>query len=325
MAWCMYCASTATLLPYNSQCVFLNNTSSSQGGAVTAGSSSDNASIVNMTACTFSNNRATDSGGALYLSGTAYIHKTVFSNNAAQGSGGAIDASQAALTVSSTVFQSNIASASGGAVYTEKPLIASDTAFTSNSAQSGNGGAVYHFSSANFDKCSFTENQAGQYGGAINAQSGSSLVMTRSLLNDNTASYVGGAIFTNAPDNEILIADTVVFSNNTASCCYANNKVISNGTSCVNVAGGIGDGSEECCAKQFYSDGEHCQSCTNELTCAGIVGANTSTVVLPTKLWRASTLSTKTYSCWNADACVGGAAVRSVDDYCAAGYKGPCK
>jgi predicted outer membrane repeat protein len=314
--------------------VFTNNTSNASGGAVTAGSPDDSIpSIVNITACIFSGNQASSTGGALRLFDDAYIQNTTLSNNTAESSGGAIDASSASLTISDTIFTSNVAIANGGAIYTSEPLVANHIVFTGNTAE-GNGGAVYHFSSANFSNCSFTENSSQAYGGAISAQPNSSLIVSNSVLSGNYAKYVGGAIFAYAPSNGLAVADvadTVVFSNNTAACCYVHNKVVTDvyttSTSCVNFAGGIGDGSEECCPANYYSDGEHCQLCTTELTCAGTVGADTSTVAIANGLWRASTASLLTYSCWNADACVGGvvATSTSTDDYCAAGYKGPCK
>jgi predicted outer membrane repeat protein len=184
---------------------------------------------------------------------------------------------------------------------------------------------VYHFSSANFNNCRFAENRSLGYGGAISAQQESSLAIANSSLVNNSASFAGGAIFTYAPRNTSVIADTVVDDSNTASCCYANNGGISINASCTSVDGTAGTDASECCLAKYYSDGDHCQLCTAELTCDNIIGANTSTVKIPKKLWRASTLSTKTYNCWNADACVGGADVRSTDDYCAEGYKGPCK
>jgi predicted outer membrane repeat protein len=309
------------------QCVILNNTcESSLGGAITAGSNDDTTAIVNITGCTISNNQAPiNSGGALLLLGAVYIQNTVFSNNTAYRSGGAIDAELASLTVTGTVFDSNTAIANGGAIFIDtKPLIVSNTVFTANSA-GGNGGAVRLFGSANFSNSTFTENVSFQYGGAISAQTGSSLVIANSLLSGNNATFAGGAIFTFAPQNEFVIAETVHFSNNTASCCYAQNGGINTNAPCTSVDGNSGTGTNECCLAKYYSDGEHCQLCTKELTCDNIIGATTSTVVLPKKLWRASTPSLKTYSCWNADACVGGAAIRNTDDYCAAGYKGPCK
>jgi predicted outer membrane repeat protein len=301
--------------------VFLNNTSNTAGGAVTAGNY-DTTSLVNITACTFSNNQVSGTGGALYLIGAAYIQNSIIRNNIAEGSGGAIDAANATLTISGTVFSSNIAYDSGGAFYITNQLAASNTSFTANRAQIG--GAVIHFSSAKFNNCNFTENLSLEYAGAISSQPGSSLVIANSLLSNNTAKYAGGAIFIDAPNNKFVIADTVHFSSNTAACCYANNGGISSSTSCINVDGNR-VGANECCLAKYYSDGEHCQLCTKELTCAGIIGANTSTVVLPSGVWRASTTSLKTYSCWNSNACLGGVAAKSTDDYCATGYKGPCK
>jgi predicted outer membrane repeat protein len=150
------------------------------------------------------------------------------------------------------------------------------------------------------------------------------LIVANSLLSDNSASFAGGAIFTFALKNKFVIADTVVFTNNTAACCYLQGGIISSSGTCMDVTGGSGDGADECCLANYYSDGEHCQLCTAELTCAGTVGANSSTVAVANGLWRATITASKTYSCWNADACIGGVAASSTDGYCAIGCKGPC-
>eukprot|EP00953_Heterococcus_sp_UTEX-ZZ885_P041488 21163-Heterococcus_DN1.PRE.3 len=297
------------LYPYGAlclQCSFTNNTSKTSGGAVTAGNTKPT-SIVNITACKFDRNQAAGTGGALILQGVAYIQSTVFDNNTAQSSSGAVDAQNAALTISSTVFHSNTATTNGGAVYTEQPLIVRDTVYIANRAQAGNGGA----------------NLSTGYGGAISAQPGSSLIVANSLLSNNSARFASGAFFTFALKNEFVIADTVLFTNNTAACCYVQGGIISSSGTCMDVTGGSGDGADECCLANYYSDGEHGQLCTTELTCAGIVGASSSTVAVATGLWRATITSSKTYSCWNADACIGGVAASSTDGYCAVGYKGP--
>jgi hypothetical protein len=165
------------------------------------------------------------------------------------------------------------------------------------------------------------------YGGAL--RYGPTVVVTvdDTVFTCNTGTYAGGALRGRFEAQAAVLSGTVVFSNNTAFCCYAKASPAHTTTahsSCVDIAYAE-KAVSECCASNTYSDGTNSQSCTAELTCAGVIGADTSAVKLPEGSWRASITSTITYKCWNSDACIGGAATMSTDDHCAVGYKGPCK
>jgi predicted outer membrane repeat protein len=261
------------------------------------------------------------------------ITNTVYSYNTAQGSGGAIRVDSGNITISNSVLTYNSAYgeqfASGGAV-----MIAaqgcngtfSNTTISHNTATGGSGGAIYTISDTYITGCIFEYNTAA-YGAAIRYGASGTMIVDNSVYRHNIATTTGGAILSSTDAIAAVLSDTVSFSNNTAFCCYAkasSTHTTTANSTCVDVAYQE-SAISECCAANAYSDGEHCQLCTTELSCAGIVGANTSTVVLPSGVWRASTASSKTYTCWNSDACIGGVAFKTTDDYCATGYKGPCK
>jgi hypothetical protein len=131
-------------------------------------------------------------------------------------------------------------------------------------------------------------------------------------------------VFTLSASRAVSVSDTVLFSNNTAACCYVSNG-LSISAACVDVDGNTGTAGE-CCTAGSYSDGQHCKLCSDELACEGTVGANTSTLQLASGLWRASDRTLTVYNCLNSDACSGGVGLTtSTDSYCATGYKGPCE
>jgi predicted outer membrane repeat protein len=272
-------------------------------------------------------------GGAMII-GTqqCLITDTIYSQNTAQSSAGAIRVDSGNITISNSLITRNSAyggrSALGGAVFFDEGCNSTfiNTTVSHNTATGGLGGALYTNSDTYITGCTFDNNTAAT-GGAIRYGPSGTVVVNDTAYTKNAATNTGGAMQSSTKAIAAVVSDTVVFSGNTAFCCYAKahatHSTTANST-CVDLAYQETQISE-CCAAGAYSDGEHCQLCTNELTCDNIIGAATSTVVLPSGVWRASTTSSKTYTCWNSDACVGGAASTSTDDYCAAGYKGPCK
>jgi predicted outer membrane repeat protein len=275
---------------------------------------------------------AIDGGAMIINSEQCAITNTIYSYNTAQSGGGAIRVDAGNFTISNSVLTQNSAYGEqfgyGGAVTTAQGCNSTfiNTNFSHNSATKGLGGAISSIGDTYITGCKF-ENNTAAYGGAVRYGDFSTMIVDNTVYSNNMATTTGGAIQSSTSAAAAVLSDTVVFSGNTAFCCYA--KASSTHTStanstCVDIAYQE-SAISECCAANTYSDGKHCQLCTTELTCAGTVGANTSTVVLPSGVWRASTTSTKTYTCWNSDACIGGVASKSTDNYCAKGYKGPCK
>jgi predicted outer membrane repeat protein len=277
-----------------------------------------------------------ESGGAIYSKGVLYIQNSSFTDNTAK-TAAAINVNNADAVITGSLFHSNIAQ-QAGAISSSQQLTVFNTVFTANNATVGAGGAIVSNSNCSIDNCTFTHNACNQYGGAILSGQDASLTISNSIMTSNTALFAGGAVFTLSTTSTSqalqIIGNTVQFSNNTASCCYANNGLNSSAvqytlagtseTTCLDVDGNTGI-SNECCLEGYYSNGEKCQLCTDELTCSDTIGATTSTLSLAAGLWRTSTDTLTVYSCLNSNACSGGIALTSTDDYCATGYKGPCK
>jgi predicted outer membrane repeat protein len=242
------------------------------------------------------------------------------------GDGGAISANFAQLTIDNTVFAQNVADKTGGALQASRPLVVTNTVFDSNTVTKGTGGAAIVYDKASFSNCTFAKNSCLAYGGAICGQEKSSIfISNNSVFQSNIAGFSGGAIFTYSEMKALDISDSTSFINSTSSCCYvASGLKLTSSASCIDIDGSTGD-VLECCSKGYYTNGEHCKLCTDELTCSGVVGANISTLQVASGLWRTSSTTLRTYQCYNSAACSGGVAITNTNGYCATGYKGPCK
>jgi hypothetical protein len=166
-----------------------------------------------------------------------------------------------------------------------------------------------------------------QQGGAVYCERAGAVSIINSTLDSNIALQAGGAIF--GAELSIPTVTTSLFSQNSASCCFAQGYGCSaewenTGNTCTDVDSGTAL-TAECCTVGSYTDGLQCVACdSGKFNCNGL-GVSTESISLQAGLWRPTLQSITVYQCWNADACIGGRAVQSVQDYCATGYKGPCK
>jgi hypothetical protein len=151
--------------------------------------------------------------------------------------------------------------------------------------------------------------------------------ITNSTLANNTAQQAGGAVF----GAELSIPAVIgsLFSQNSASCCFAQGYGCSaawesTGNACTDVDSGTAL-TAECCTVGSYTDGARCVACDSAQFNCTVLGVSTASVSLQPRLSRPCLQSVTVYNCWNADACIGGAALQSVQEYCATGYEGPCK
>jgi hypothetical protein len=96
------------------------------------------------------------------------------------------------------------------------------------------------------------------------------------------------------------------------------------GHNCQDVDTGISRSSLDCCIVGQYTDGGHCKPCAGGFTCNAL-GTDSTSLSVSSGMWRADLVSVKLHDCFNADACTGGVATTSVDQYCVPGYIGPCK
>lgn len=170
-------------------------------------------------------------GGAIYSkNGGLIVFSSTFDSNFAAGSGGAIytekdasDESGGLVLIDGAIFTNNSAFQDGGAIYLINEMngvIITTSDFTENQAD-GSGGAIFSETSdltANFD---IFENNSAALGGAIYSKriaegSLSSIEIKHSEFSRNTASEIGGAIFSENSDVTLENSD---FQRNTASSC----------------------------------------------------------------------------------------------------------
>jgi hypothetical protein len=110
-----------------------------------------------------------------------------------------------------------------------------------------------------------------------------------------------------------------------------------------------GENKGDCCYGNQYSDGTSCKQCPEGADCS-TVGSTLATLSMALGFWRASQATTDVRACWLAEACrdidsydtatatataanarrttdTTSAVVQAENDkqYCATGYKGPCK
>ena len=196
-------------------CEFEDNEANVSGGAVFL-----IGWYANITGSTFKNNNASQLGGAvaMYSAKPAVIEGSTFINNAALN-GGAVSWQGTAGSITDSTFTENKASGNGGAVFwgtTDEGIITGGefskndatfggaifvnensaldvtSTFTENSAE--NGGAIALYGNATITQSEFTKNTAQNYGGVIFADEGAKLNITKSTMEDNTAT-IGNAIY----------------------------------------------------------------------------------------------------------------------------------
>lgn len=187
--------------------VFEGNTSSSSGGALYGW-------IYELENCNFTDNSSGSNAGAIYISMHGSLTDCVFSGNSAGEDGGALW-HKGLVPMTGCLFEKNTAHGGlgGGAVYVNHDgcNIMTNCEFRMNVATKGRGGA--YFGSAVFaHDCIFEANQADWLGGAAvggylhencefrgnSAESGgalsSSSVLRNCLFEQNSSSCVGGAL-----------------------------------------------------------------------------------------------------------------------------------
>lgn len=193
--------------------------------------------IHHFNACVFSDNTSTAQGGAIFwdFESNAHINNSGFYGNSAATSGGALymyaflGDDLMYLTLDSCTFLQNSTQQNGGAIAYENGLSnarvwceITNATFEGNTAV-GNGGAIVWGSGGLDVACStFNENQAGQNGGAICDLGTDHIKIFNSTLVENRADNDGGALY--------IVSDA-----------YLDNSTLLNNT-CDADASGSGDG-----------------------------------------------------------------------------------
>jgi len=178
------------------------------------------------------NNPGDDQGGAIYSeNGTLVVSSSTFQGNNANGEGGAIysrknqaDESGGLVRITNSEFGGNYALQNGGAIALVNemngPTFITDSDFSTNHVD-GSGGAIYSEASdlkVDFDRF---ENNTAAFGGAIYSKriidgSPSILSSEESFFNENVATDIGGAIF--SQDSDLVIHESRFQLNRAESC-----------------------------------------------------------------------------------------------------------
>jgi uncharacterized repeat protein (TIGR01451 family) len=131
-------------------CIFINNTATKFGGALSTGFlyNSMNLDISN---CIFENNSAPIGGAAQLVGENIFLKDSNFTSNYASQNGGAINLNATTVVLTNNIYENNTADIDGGAGYISgKNVLIQDSVFVSNRAvpdhdkiDDGLGGAVY--------------------------------------------------------------------------------------------------------------------------------------------------------------------------------------
>jgi predicted outer membrane repeat protein len=243
-------------------------------------------------------------GGIISAAGILEVGDCIFADSCGKR-GGALQLQETSqLLAINCTFARNIASLEGGAIATAGAVTLLSSVFDSNSAVSGAGGAM----------C---------------VDGDVAVAATRCTFTGNTAAKAGGAVFTESADAAALKPDLTgsTFEGNTASCCYAAGyghalAAAAASSLCSDVDNGVGS---SCCGAGEYTTGTACVRCAKDSMACSVTGTDTATLPLAAGYWRADLDSLDVKQCYRQEACKGGVAVNSSDDYCAEGYRGPCE
>jgi hypothetical protein len=151
------------------------------------------------------------------------------------------------------------------------------------------------------------------------------LALINTSIMYSTAAVAGAGVFEAVDGNSTLnntTDKTSVISDNTGGCCFAAGYGISSQAErCDDIDNGD---SRHCCTKTQYSNGTACIACSDTYNCT-VLGITSAQVPLRTGHWRENLTVPRSRECWNVDACKGGVALSSTDEYCSEGYTGNCK
>jgi predicted outer membrane repeat protein len=176
---------------------FLDNNSSSQGGAIYTTSERTSDDIINFTDCNLSGNYSSNSGGAILTDSKLNIQNCFFLANESNSSGGGISGSTD-ISIDTSNFSRNLALGTGGAIEGDRDavFIISQSIFSANESN-GTGGAIgfpeFFPNKIEVYDSNFTYNTAGKensYGGAF-ACNDATIFNCRFIEN---SAHTGGAV-----------------------------------------------------------------------------------------------------------------------------------
>ncbi len=186
-----------------SQCAFETNTTGYRGGAIAG------AATLFIDGSTFTANQSAN-GGALETWGPVEISESAFSENWATF-GAAVNHSTQALLITRSTFERNASDGHGGAVRTAGSTTILDSTFRLNYADWGGAIVAWQdFYVTTMRNCLLEQNGASNIGGAIYTDQ-RRMEIVGSTLRENTATNRGGGIFHS--DGALAISDSLIASN----------------------------------------------------------------------------------------------------------------
>ncbi len=188
-------------------CSFSNN-AAAYGGAI-----ANEISAPGISDCIFVDNSASRQGGAIYSEDDSepLIRNCDFTGNHADDKGGAIVADQGAALVVDCTFSKNTANGRGGALYlSHSPSSYVNCRFVANRAEDDGGAAAIANGSPTMIGCVFALNTAGDCGGAAYNWNRSAPAILNCTIAGNFAPNTGG-IYSNFCNP--VIANSIIYGN----------------------------------------------------------------------------------------------------------------
>jgi hypothetical protein len=166
-------------------CTMRDNIASGPGGALFNGGQAT------LTNCIVRGNSASD-GGGIDNAGQLTATSVTLSGNSAETGGGIANAAGATATVSGSWIIHNTATGDGGGIANAGTLSLTGTLILANAA-AGDGGGLYNSGTAALVDCLVAANSAAS-GGGIDAASGGTVTLTRTLVVGNRKDNIIGTV-----------------------------------------------------------------------------------------------------------------------------------
>lgn len=208
-----------------------------RGGAEAWGGAISNLGDLTIRDATLTGNSA-QAGGAIYT-GSSFAHgrggvtiqRSILSNNTAVG-GGAIWNDFSTLTINGSTLSGNSAVGGGfggGAIYNGGSMSITDSSLLANHTD-GPGGAIYTGSTDRYSghghhwlevdqvlsNCTLADNSAEYVGGAIYVQYGTQFSINHCTLTHNSSAMAGGGIYVDSIETTLTMNDCTLTSNSAA-------------------------------------------------------------------------------------------------------------
>ena len=205
-------------------CIFINNTATNMGGAISTGWVDMNMNVL-FSDCEFEKNNA-PFGGAIQMNGeNINLLNSNFTDNYASQSGGAIHIRASSTNLDSNIFRNNIANVNGGAIYIQgEESIIENNEFIANEAipnpkfyNDGLGGAIYINGTSNEIRSNQFKFNTARNGSAIYFdKDGDRCVINNNIMYNNQAWVYSLPIFVKNHQyyGELTTIESVIYGGN---------------------------------------------------------------------------------------------------------------